>query len=406
MTVLGIVSEYNPFHNGHLYHLKKSIEVTKADAIVTVMSGNFTQRGEPALFNKWIRTEAALKSGINLVIELPVCYSTSSAELFAFGAVSLLNSIGIVDYISFGSENGDIKELMEIAKLLSTEDNDFKFRLKNFLKAGYSFARARQLAIDRESFNKKLITSPNNILGIEYLKWLIRLESKIVPVTIKRLGPEYNDQELNEANHISSATSIRNTLKNGDLEKVLQHLPYSSYEIIRNALLNGQKPVFKSDMERLIYYELIKNDEIEEIFDVSEGLHKRIKDRIYQSQSLDELLLGIKTKRYAYSRLSRILFHILIKYTKDEANSFNQTGPLYVRILGFDNTGRKIIREMKDKCALPIITNLGKQYNNLSETAKKMMHKDILSTDIYSLLSSNDINIGQDYVRGPVVVAT
>ncbi|MDI6601411.1 MAG: nucleotidyltransferase [Thermoanaerobacteraceae bacterium] len=405
MVVLAIISEYNPFHNGHLYHLQKSLEITKADATVAVMSGNFTQRGEPALFDKWTRTEAAIKSGINLVIELPVCYSTSSAELFAFGAVSLLERLGIVNYLSFGSEAGNIDELLMISRILANEDKYFKIYLKKFLKDGFSFARARQMALNELNLNGNLIISPNNILGVEYLKWLIRLNSNIIPITIKRIGSEYYQQKLNETLFISSATSIRKVLNDGDLNRVKKHLPFGSFEVIEKAVLCGKKPIFTKDMENILYYELVKNDNIEEIFDVSEGLHRRIKEMVYKSYSLEDLLLKIKTKRYAYSRLSRILFHTIIRYTKKEAGIFNETGPLYARVLGFDSTGRKLLSSINEKCCIPVITNLGKQYRDLNDTARKMLDKDILSTDIYSILSSlGNIMLSKDFIKSPVII--
>ncbi len=405
MTVLGIVSEYNPFHNGHLYHLNKSMEITGADAVIAIMSGNFTQRGEPAVFNKWIRTEAAIRCGVNLVVELPVCYSTSSAELFSFGAVSLLNNLGIVDYISFGSETDDMDGLIKISKLLATENDLFKGYLKNFLANGYSFAKARQLALNKFDVDDNIVKSPNNILGIEYLKWLIRLNSSIKPVMIERIGSGYNQADLNEKLFFSSATSIRYAMNNGSLSSVKRHIPQNSYEIMNKEIKNGVKPTFKKDMDEIIFYELLKNQDLGEIFDVSEGLNNRIKNMLYRSDSLDGLLLNIKTRRYAYSRVSRILFHSLIKYTKQEAAVFNKTGPRYVRILGFDSVGRNLINIIDKKCDLKLITNVSKQYRSLDDTAKEMLDKDILATDIYSLAGKGDkMGLGKDFLNRPVMI--
>mgnify|MGYP000898268830 FL=1 len=406
MVVLGIISEYNPFNNGHLYHLRRSKEITKADAAIAIMSGNFTQRGEPALFDKWVRAEAAIKSGVNLVIELPVCYATSSAELFSYGAVSLLDRLGIVDYISFGSEEGNMKNLLNISDLLANESKLFKIYLRNFLKDGNSFAKARQLSLERLGIDAGPIRSPNNILGIEYLKWLNRLNSVIKPVTVKRIGSEYNQQVLSKDTFVSSATSIRKALSNSDLPAIKNHIPEDSYEVLRKNIMSGKMPIFKKSMEEIIFYNLLKDNDLKEIFDVSEGLNKRIKHMVYKSNSLENLLSNIKTKRYAYSRISRILFHSLLHYTKEEANIFNETGPLYARILGFDNVGRELIKNIDNHCSLTLVTNVSKQYSRLDSTAKKMLDKDILATDLYSLISTNNkIKLSRDFIKRPVVIS-
>ena len=217
MKVVGIVAEYNPFHYGHLYHLQSSRSLTEADCVVVVMSGNYTQRGEPAVVSKWARAEMALLSGADLVIELPVAYAMGSAEYFAYGAVRLLDSLGVVDAMCFGSESGDIEDLQAIASILADEPEEYKDLLKNHLSDGHSFPSARQKALSgylRGRHGKadltRLLKSSNNILGIEYLKALLRLDSKIKPVTISRIGSDYNSTEL--SGKFSSATSIRNIL--------------------------------------------------------------------------------------------------------------------------------------------------------------------------------------------------
>ena len=227
--VLGIVSEYNPFHNGHILHLKKSLEMTKADFTIAIMSGNFTQRGDTSLIDKWAKTEMALKQGIDLVIELPTLYAISSAENFADGAVKILNSLGIIDYISFGSEIGEIKPLDDVATVLSKEPKDFSEILKRQLRSGLSYPKAREIAIQMYFGTSPIYTealqNPNNILGIEYLKALKRSKSNITPITIKRNYNSYNSNDVK--NGVASATAIRTMI----MQKKNIHtvVPYETY---------------------------------------------------------------------------------------------------------------------------------------------------------------------------------
>jgi len=256
MKVLGIVVEYNPFHNGHLYHLQASRASCRADCVVGVMSGNFTQRGEPAIINKWARTEMALLNGVDLVIELPCAYAMASAEYFAFGAVKLLDSLGAVDTLCFGSESGNIQKLAEVASILADEPILYKQALKTSLASGKSFPAARQEALSNylnsllgRDYLSDAITSPNNILGIEYLKALIKLNSKIVPISIERKGSGYHSLEL--SGEICSATAIRKTLAENNWSDAKQllacALPKQSLAILEREIELGKGPIFPSD---------------------------------------------------------------------------------------------------------------------------------------------------------------
>lgn len=241
--VLGIVSEYNPFHNGHILHFKKSLELTKADFTIAIMTGNFAQRGEPALTDKWSKTEMALRQGIDLVIELPTIYSISSAENFATGSIKILNSLGIIDYLSFGSEIGQIKPLNDVASILAKEPKEFSNILKSQLKSGLSYPKAREIAMQVYFGNSPIymeaLQNPNNILGVEYLKALKKTNSSITPVTVKREYSEYNSSKIK--NGITSASGIRDMLQND--KNIHQVVPYETYEIIER-LQNKRKSCY------------------------------------------------------------------------------------------------------------------------------------------------------------------
>ncbi len=292
MKVAGLIVEYNPFHNGHLYHLEQSKKLTGADCIVCIMSGNFIQRGEPALVNKWARAKMALLSGADLVIELPLVYAMSSAEFFAYGAVSILNSLNIVDYLCFGSESGSIDELDNIADILVWEPQAYKELLKNHINKGISFPSARQKALadylNIGSASLNILSESNNILAVEYLKALKRTESQITPVTIKRINNTYNTCDL--TGNISSATAIRRNFFNligaqicGDTSpdtspeisaEISAALTHTSSTILKSEFEAGRGPIFSQYYENLIICLLRKMDkkEISLLPYVSEGM--------------------------------------------------------------------------------------------------------------------------------------
>ncbi len=300
--VLGIIAEYNPFHNGHLYHLQNSIKTSGANYTVAVISGNFTQRGSTSLIDKWSKAQMALKNGIDLVIELPLLYSISSAENFAEGAIKILNSLNIVDYISFGTETNDIAILNNIANVLYKEPKDYKNLLSHELSKGISYPKARENALlmylgDIRKYGN-ILSSPNNILGIEYLKALKKVRSNIMPITMKRIEVGYN--ELSYKNNIASATAIRDIVKNNALDLLQNLVPQSTYNILMENIKVGHIVPDLSTFEKQIIYNLRKMSiqEIANLADVSEGLEHAIKNTANSCNSIVEFLNTIKSKRY------------------------------------------------------------------------------------------------------------
>ena len=387
---LGIICEYNPFHNGHLYHLEQSKKITGSNYVVAIMSGNFTQRGNTAIIDKWSRTEAALKCGAHLVIELPVLYATSSAENFADGSIRILDSLRIVDYLGFGCENPELTLLTDIADVLYKEPKIYKNILSDELKKGISFPKARETALLSYLGNNKkysnIISSPNNILGIEYIKALKKCKSNIVPVPITRFEAGYND--LNYSGNIASATAIRNIIKNGNFEIVKNLLPPPSYEILMDNIKQGHIIPDLSVFEKQIIYNLRKMDtsEIAELPDVTEGLEFSIKKTANACNTISEFLVLIKSKRYTSTRIQRILLYSLLGITKKDMVLSKKVNP-YVRVLGLNNKGKFMISEIANaNPKLEIITSV-KRFNDRSnnKNLKLMLDKDIFATNVYSI---------------------
>ncbi|MFV9567404.1 MULTISPECIES: nucleotidyltransferase [Thermoanaerobacter] len=396
MKILGIIVEYNPFHNGHLYHLQTSKELTKCDYTVAVMSGNFVQRGEPAIVDKWKRTMMALKAGVDLVIELPVVYATSTAENFAYGAVKLLDSLKIIDCISFGSEKGELSELIKIAEILLEEPIHYRKALKEYLKTGITFAKARELALKKVTNNneiEKILQTSNNILAIEYLKALKKIDSSITPFTIKRRGSLYTSLELK--GEFASASSIRKHIFEKGLEDLEKYIPNFSKEILQSSFEKKQGPVSLEDFSNILIYLLRNHIPLNHIFDVSEGLENKIYKASYKTNNIEELIKLIKSKRYTESRIKHILTHLLLKIDKQIFEEFD--GPNYIRVLGFNEKGKKVLKEIKKKSSLPIITKVSQYKSKLSNT--KMFEKDLFATDTYTLAYKNSSIAGLDFIH-------
>jgi predicted nucleotidyltransferase len=386
--VLGIVSEYNPFHNGHIMHFKKSLEITKADFTIAIMSGNFVQRGDTSIIDKWSKTEMALKQGIDLVIELPTVYATSSAENFAEGAVKILNTLGIIDYLSFGSEIGDIRPLDDVANVLAKEPKEFSDIIKRELKSGLSYPKARELALQRYFGNSPIylesLQNPNNILGIEYLKALKRTKSNIKPLTIQRTYSEYNSKNIK--NGIASATAIREMISTG--KNIHSVVPFETYEIIEKLTQKGQIVPSLKIFEKEIIYTLRKMtlSEIANLPDVSEGLENKIKSAANSCNTLEELITKIKTKRFTQTRIQRILVYSLLNITKRDIAASKKVTP-YIRVLGFNKHGKRIISAIAEHNPKAKIVVSVKRFfeTNKDITLQNMMMKDILASNIYTL---------------------
>lgn len=402
--IIGIISEYNPFHNGHLYHLQKSLQMTHSSYSVAIISGNFTQRGSTSLVDKWVKTEIAIRNGIDLVIELPLLYSISSAENFAEGAIKILDSLKIIDYISFGSESGDISTLNMISDILLQEPETYKNILSQELSKGLSFPKARENALlmyltnIQESSN--ILSYPNNILGIEYLKALKKIKSSIIPVTIKRYEAGYHDTTY--SGNIASGTAIRNIIKNNNLDIFKKVVPENTFNTLLKNIKIGHIIPDLSVFEKQIIYNLRKMSipEIAELPDVNEGLENAIKNAADSCNSIVEFLNIIKSKRYTNTRLQRILLYSLLGITKKDINLSKNVTP-YIRVLGFNNNGKYLISEIaKANPELEIITSVKKYIDTSSnKTSLYMLEKDIWATNVYTIEYDNNSLSNLDYTQ-------
>ncbi len=379
MRIACIVSEYNPFHNGHKYQidtLKKEY-----DAVVAIMSGNFVQRGEIALCDKWTRAHSALLNGVDLVIELPVCYSINSAERFAYGAVAIADKMGVIDALCFGSEAGEISDFVTAAELLNNEPKEVSQKISELMDKGINYPQAREKAY-KGHINSELLSKPNNILGLEYVRALKKLNSKIEPKTIKRIGAGYN--EIGYVGEFNSATGIRECIKNR--EEYKQFLPKSAYELTDKAEKFSEEALF--DVLRYAVMTL-GTQKLKDINDVSEGLENKIYKAVLDAKSFSEALDIIKSKRYTMSRIRRILYSVILGFKKEEKE------PEYIRVLGMNCLGREILREMKEKSCLPIVVKT-------ADFSSGMLDKDIFATDIAYLTTTK--KIGMDYLTPPITV--
>lgn len=399
MNLTGIITEYNPFHLGHKYHLTKAIEDTNADGIVSVMSGNFMQRGNPAIIDKYNRAKMAVLNGVDLVLELPLVYSLSSAENFAYGGVKLLNSLNCINNIYFGSESGKLEDLFSIAQILKDEPQDYRDSLKIELDKGLPFHTARVNALNSillSSNISEVLSNSNNILAIEYIKALLKLNSDIKPFTLKREGSNYNDISLNKT--FSSATSIRETLKdNFDINIIKDSIPTESLKVINELNEQNYNFVFEESLFPFLKYKLLTNGEsIKSIADVSEGLDNKILKEIINCNSLKDLILKSKSKRYTYTRISRILSKFFIGFENFPIEEIQTSDITYIRPLAFNEKGAKILKSIKENSEINILTKFPKHISN------NMLQLDLQGTKAYSLLN-NSISPMEDYFKTPYI---
>ena len=386
----GIIAEYNPFHNGHKYHIEEVRKLTGADYCIVVMSGNFTQRGEPALMDKYLRTEMALEAGADLVLELPVCYACASAPYFATGAIALLDKLGVTDYVAFGSESGEICAIREIARILVEEPALYTRRLKDYLKSGLSYPSAQSKAIVdyMGQTSSELLSSPNNLLGIEYCKALLSRSSKIQPVTIARKGGGYSDTALQTEN--SSALAIRSALCKASepdcLERIQTQVPDFVYSRMQSQY---QKtfPVFPDMLSALLHYQLLLHADqgFADYLDVSEDLSDRICNKLPDYSDFSSFCTLLKTKEMTYTRISRSLLHILLDIRKSDMQQYRDDDWIsYGRILGFRKDSTPLLSAIKANASIPLISKLAGAHKYLEGTAKKQLEKDIQAAHIYN----------------------
>lgn len=406
MKVLGIVVEYNPFHAGHLYHLKSAIDLVKPDFTVAVMSGNFVQRGEPAIVEKFARTEMALRAGVDVVFELPAIYAIQDASGFAKGAIGMLNSTNVVDDIVFGSESDTIENIENIASLIFEESEEYKNRLKAELKTGLSFPNARRLAVSKIMDERaEEMRHSNNILGIEYVVALKKLRSKIIPHAIKRIGSNYNDENMTS---IPSATAIRKAISQG---KKIEGLPDFSSEILQREFSNGKGPVFFEDFFDLVRAKIIlaRREGLEKIYGFNEGLSERFFKAACLSKDSRSFLQFVKTKRFTLTRIKRRMMYVIFEVEKEFISRSNESGPQYLRLLGFRKDSRHILRFISDRASIPLISNLSEFKNSIRSRsvdiafAQEQLDFDLKVSNLYGLHLKSGEDVCKADFRKPVI---
>lgn len=411
--VLGIIAEYNPFHNGHMYHLQKAKEQSGAQYCICVMSGNFVQRGNTSIVNKWKKAEMALLNGVDLVIELPTIYSVASAEGFSLGAIKLLNNLKIVDAISFGTETSDFAALNNISSIVNEEPMKYKSILNSELKKGLSFPKARENALmlylnDNKRYDN-ILNTPNNILAIEYLKALKKIKSTIQPIPVKREKVYYNDNVI--VDEFASATAIRKLLKNEEFSEIRKVVPKSTYQILKKETELGNVVLDLSRYEKEIIYNLRRMtvSEIAELPDVNEGLEHSLKNAANYSNDITNLINIVKNKRYTVTRIQRILICALLGITKRDVGMAKKTEP-YIRVLGFNEKGKELISRInKQNPKATVITSVKKfqdknNNNKNSKIYKRLLDIDIFSTNVYTMACKSESLANLDYTKNMVIL--
>lgn len=409
MRTVGLVTEYNPFHNGHLYHLRESMRVTGADASVAVMSGHFLQRGEPALVDKWVRTEMALAAGVDLVFELPFAFACNSAPHFALGAVQSLSALGVVDSLCFGSEAGDIEQLDRVSSVLIERQDEVESLTAARLRDGVSYPAARSSVVAEflSDTSPELLASPNNILGIEYLKTLQNSGSRIEPYTVKRMGAGYHDTDMKT--QVASATGIRKMIAEGN--DVDFWLPEACRQTLGKALHAGHHLDAGRLFIALQSHLLQEMDMLRDVYLVEDGIERRISLAALQARSFPDLVAETKSRQWTQTRIQRTMMYVLLQVKVTEMQAFLQVGPLYLRLLGSSERGRKILARARRRKSLPIIADparatntLRKFYRNRStfqKLAEEMLGLDLRATRIYGLLQKEPTGeyLNQDYYQ-------
>lgn len=450
MKVAGIIAEYNPFHKGHRYHIEETKRISGADYVIVVMSGDFVQRGEPAIVDKYLRTKMALEGGADLVIELPSIYATASAEYFATAGVGILDAIGVVDYLSFGSEWADAEALGKIADLLIEEPPLFKEKLKEYLEEGKNYPQARETAVMaclEDPCYEKILETPNHILGIEYMKALRRKNSRIQPLVIPRKGSGYHaDSWSGEEDEYPSATALRRILKGMNSEKLdsinkemLNVLNEKSQNVLEEDRANDLNQRCSSDLQQLAagipygldelldhlvkkdcvtwadlmplldYTFLMKEQVLGKYFGMDYDISQRISKRHVPGKSFEEMVALCHSKNYTDSALRRILLHLVLQ-TKDYP--FLSEGakiPIpYARILGFRKESGKLISAIREHSRIPVIqkTTEGKELEKTNQTAYTIFKQDLRYANLYEQIASG--KAGRDYrveyIRNPVIL--
>ncbi|WP_227935710.1 nucleotidyltransferase [Alkalihalobacillus deserti] len=403
MKAVGIVVEYNPFHNGHLYQVNEAKKMTNADVVIAVMSTSFLQRGEPAIVSKWIRTQMALSSGVDIVVELPYIYSTQKAETFANGAVSILTNLG-VEFLNFGSESGNIKAFEHLVSFMGSHETEFDRLVQDYSKLGYSYPRSTSQAFSQLNSNEEMLqlTEPNNILGFHYVKAIYDQSSSIKATTTLRQQAHYHDPSITTSS-IASATSIRNTLNNGTPLQIRHVMPSQSYELLTTykqtySLLHTWDHYFD-----FLQYKVLSThvDQLRLIYECEEGLEYRVKEKMRTASSFSEWMQQLKTKRYTWTRLQRLATHLLTNTTKVEMeDAFATVKPSYIRLLGMTKNGQTYINKTKQHRDTPLITKLAK-----ADGIQAKIEERITNVYLTPLKKEHQIaEMKQEFTRTPIMV--
>lgn len=427
MKIVGLITEYNPFHAGHLYHMQRARELTGADYCVVLMSGSFVQRGEPAIFDKYLRTKTALLAGADLVLEIPAAFSTASAHEFAAYGVALLSAIG-VDAVVFGSECGQIEILKQAAYALNHESAEFQERLRKELKAGLTYPQARAKALGEtqadgtrvenvEDFHantdvsnshiwSSILNSPNNILGIEYLRAAEDLHSPMEFYTISREGSGYHEDTLADAN-FPSASAIRGIIRNSlSKDKDLLDILASHLPAVTHPAYTGAVPVFVDDFSGLLNATVLQMQATFSIADLSPELAARLAKPPYCPLSFEERIQALKTRQLTYTRVSRALLHLVLGMREEDISRWKDEGyALYARILGFRRQSSPLLSCLHKKSSIPLITKMADAAQNLSPSALALLEQEVYASHLYQTVRMKRSGVFQnEYTEGLVFV--
>ncbi|ERN53254.1 nucleotidyltransferase [Alkalihalophilus marmarensis] len=404
MKSVGVVVEYNPLHNGHAYHLQEARRMSQADVVVAVMSGSFLQRGEPAIISKWERAEMALHSGADVIVELPYAYSTQKAQTFAEGAVRILNHLK-VDCINFGSEIGEIESFIRLVNFMHTHKDAWDELVRNQLQAGVSYPRACMEAFNSLDHHESILSlsEPNNILGYHYTKAIIDSDFNIEAQTTKRTSANYHDPKVTD-HPIASATSIRKKVmsEKGDLTGIKHVVPYVSMNILER--YQHEYGTFHSwDLYfPLLQFEIERSsiEQLREIYECEEGLEYRLKDTISNASNFKEWMEALKTKRYTWTRLQRLLTHVLTNTTKQEMKAITSEPLPYIRLLGMNPKGKEYVNLIKKNLDCPLLSRFAKARGTMAAQDDRI-------GKIYAAplaMKGNIAALKRDYTMSPIMI--
>lgn len=390
MNATGVIVEYNPFHNGHLHHIKQSKILTDADIVIAVMSGHFLQRGEPSFVNKWLRTKMALLNGVDLVIELPYAFATAPAVDFAKGGIALLDALGCKS-IAFGSEEGQIEPFLAVYSAIEAQTSTFQSNVQQAVKNGVSYAKALNSGYEQltTASTKKFanLSLPNNILGYHYVEQIFKQKSDMKPITIPRVASGYHDA-IHEGTTIQSATGIRQAVFDESLQTVESFMPASNYALLQQTNFMNWERLYP-----LLRYELLRTPaaELARFAEVTEGIEHLLIKAARACETFQQFMERIKSKRYTWTRLQRMLTHIFTAFTSEQLHDSQM--PSYARILGMTENGQKYISTHKKQFTLPLVSRAA----SLNDP---MLAQDIKATDLY--LHASHASIGLDYKYPPI----